>query len=208
MKSNSIYNLSLALTTLLLASRAHGQSTFVYDQESVTSDALSGVVEGIQELSPVGQSFTPSLQAVGFIRLDIGNGGPPPGSAATFYLNLMSDSINGAVVGSTDPVIIQPNTSSPSNFFFSSPVSVTPGQTYYFDVIEQSGDNTWAISADQGYFYPGGTAFFNGGAAPLYDLWFREGIVNTPEPSSVALLLLGGGAFVLNHRLKAKAALD
>jgi hypothetical protein len=85
-------------------------------------------------------------------------------------------------------------------------VTVTPGQTYYFQVVEQSGDDTWGITGDPDYRYPGGTLFLNGVAVPHSDLWFREGIV-VPEPSSMMLLLLGAGVFAYFRRAKAKVPL-
>ena len=187
-------------TVFLLALSVRGQGTFIYDQQSVTSDSTGGVVANIQDLSP-GQSFTPTLDAVGFIRLCIGGG--LGGSGATFYVNLMSDSINGPVLGSTEPVTLSPLLAA-SNFYFSSPVPVTPGQTYYFQIVEQSDYNAWRCLADPDYRYPGGTAFFNGVANAGWDLWFREGIV-VPEPSSALLLLAGVGALAVFRRVKTKA---
>jgi hypothetical protein len=95
-------------------------------------------------------------------------------------------------------------TTPPLNFLFSTPVSVIPGVIYYFDVLEQAGDNHWGIFSDASYHYPGGTIFLNGVANPSWDLWFREGIV-VPEPSSALLLLAGVGALAVFRRAKTKA---
>jgi hypothetical protein len=81
------------------------------------------------------------------------------------------------------------------NFFFSTPVTVTPGVTYYFQPVVESGDS-WGIVSVFAFLFPGGTGYYDGQANPYYDLWFREGIV-VPEPSSFALLLFGGGAAAL-----------
>jgi hypothetical protein len=83
------------------------------------------------------------------------------------------------------------------NFFFPIPVAVTPGVTYYFNPVVQSGDN-WDI-VGYNYGYAGGTAYFKGVADPLEDLWFREGIV-VPEPSSALLISIGAGALVYVRR--------
>jgi hypothetical protein len=199
MKTDLIFKRYSVLTVFLLAISVRGQGTFVYDQQSVSSDYPGGVGAGFQQDYPIGQSFTPTLDSVGFIRLAIDGGGQYPGSAATFYVNLMSDSISGTIIGSTETVTIPPIILVPWNFIFSTPVSVTPGQTYYFQVVEQSGDDTWGIIGDPDYRYPGGTLFFNGVAVPCSDLWFREGIV-VPEPSSALLLLAGVGALAVFRR--------
>ena len=197
---------SLQITFALTAFCALGQSTFVYDQQSVPSDStyIEGGVANILDVS-VGQSFTPSLSTVGFIRLIVEGGGPPPGgSSAMFYVNLMSDDITGPILASTDPVTIQPRLGTPSTFFFSTPVTVTPGDTYYFQVVEENGNDSWGIIYDSDWYrypYPAGNAYFNGVVAPYWDLWFREGIV-VPEPSSALLLLAGVGALAVFRRVK------
>jgi hypothetical protein len=199
----------LQIAFLLVTSLALGQGTFVYDQQSVPSDSTrtEGGGADLWYVS-VGQSFTPAQSSVGFIRLIVDGGGPPPGvSSATFYVNLLSDSINGPILASTDPVTIQPRLGTPSTFFFSTPVTVTPGDTYYFQVVEENGDNTWGIIYDLDfprYPYPAGNAYFNGVVAPHWDLWFREGIV-VPEPSSALLFLAGFGALAIFRRGKTKA---
>ena len=203
MKTNQIFKHCFMFTVFLLALSVRGQGTFVYDQQSVTSDLQGGNVVNAQNVA-VGQSFTPTFNFLGFIRLGIGGGGNNEGASAMFYVNLMSDSISGPILGSTDPVTIPAGFSAPWNFFFSTPVTLTPGQTYFFQVVEQSGDDTWGILGDHDYRYPGGTAFVNGVANPSWDLWFREGIV-VPEPSSALLLLAGVGALALARRAKAKA---
>jgi hypothetical protein len=199
---------SLPIAFMLAASYSWGQSTFVYDQQSAdenTSADYEGI-SGIQSLEPVGQSFTPSLQAVGFIRLDVGDNFPGNGLGATMDVLLRSDSITGPVIGTSDSVTMPDGYGNFTDFFFSTPVTVTPGVTYYFQPEVESGDS-WAIVSVYSFLFPGGTGYYNGTANSYWDLWFREGTVNTPEPSSVALLLLGGGAFALFRRAKAKAAL-
>jgi len=74
---------------------------------------------------------------------------------------------------------------------------VTPGVTYYFQPIIQSGDG-FAVYA-YNFGYSGGNTFYNGTADSFNDLWFREGIV-VPEPSTMALLLAGVGLSVLRRR--------
>jgi len=79
-----------------------------------------------------------------------------------------------------------------TNFFFSTPVPVVPGTTYFLEVIVQSGD-IWGLNTVPD-LYSGGTMFYQGAAQPLQDLWFREGII-IPEPSTMALLITAGALF-------------
>src|SRR2546426_12653595 len=82
---------------------AQGQGTFIYDQESSTDERVppfgSGTV--IQQFFSYGQSFTPTLGSVDFIRLKLYDGNLSDGLGATFYVNLRSNSIGGSVLGVT-----------------------------------------------------------------------------------------------------------
>jgi hypothetical protein len=172
---------------------ARAQGTFQYDQQSVFNDTTLGeTASGIMANQPMGQSFTPSLSSVDFIRLQLyeGNSGTGPGTGV--YLNLRSGSITGPIVSSTAPVFLANGwLAAYVTFTFPTPVPVTPGVTYYFQPIVQSGD--WSVGTyNPGYNYPGGTAIGRGIPNPASDLLFREGII-VPEPSSASLLLLAGG---------------
>jgi PEP-CTERM motif len=155
---------------------------------------------------PIGQSLTPVLSSVGFIRLQLFDVNPGNGQGATLYVNLRTSSITGPILVSSDPILLPdgfPGNNIPGfvNFFFSSSPSVVPGLTYYFQPVVQSGD-AWAI----GRFVPnytGGTEYINGQPGNN-DLWFREGIV-VPEPSSALLVLLGGGVVAWRHRKKPRS---
>jgi hypothetical protein len=82
------------------------------------------------------------------------------------------------------------------DFFFSTPVSLTPGNQYYFQPSVTTGDASWTIRAYNAYGYTGGTAYANGVALPGSDLWFREGVV-VPEPTTAALFTLALAALAL-----------
>lgn len=189
-----------ALTILCLV--AQGQ-IYVYDQESVTSDTELGASGyNIQTEQPIGQSFTPTLSSVGFVRLYIQNGEEMPIPPATVYVNLLANSITGPVLGQSESVSLPGGqfTDAPLNFFFVSPVTVTPGVTYYLQpVAESNPDVTYVIAS--GYLYSGGTLFLNGAPYSPEDLWFREGIV-VPEPSALWLVLLGSGVWLFLRNKK------
>jgi hypothetical protein len=170
----------------------HGQGTFFYDQESSTIDQGGGSV-AFQSLSPYGQSFTPMLSSIGFVQLQLTDKNSGKSLGGTLVVNLRSDSITGTILGSTTPLLLSDGFSGLTTFLSSTAVALTPETIYYLEPIVQSGDQ-WTINAGE-YNYPGGMVFGNGGPAPASDVWFREGIV-VPEPSSLALLLLGCGLFV------------
>ena len=189
---------------LLLTRIACGQGTFLYDQQSSDESRYGEAAAGIQVNQLIGQSFTPSLTAVGFIRLQLYDLNPGNGMGATLYINLRTTSISGPIFDSSALVFLPdaaPGLPSFVDFFFTTPVSVTQNTTYYFQPVVQSGDVILIGRFIQGSDYAGGTDYLKG-LPGTDDLWFREGII-VPEPSSLALLLLGCGLFLSrNHFLR------
>jgi hypothetical protein len=181
---------------------AFAQGTmYVYDQQSsVDGSYLEGGADIFQD-EPMGQSFTPQLSSVGFIRLYIYNGLFGNMSPANISVNLRSGSLDGAILG-TSTVVTIPNGAFAGlvEFTFTSPISVVPGTTYYFQPVVLNNNNLGLNAAPYGY--TGGTAIFNDASNPNMDLWFREGII-VPEPSSVSLILLAGGTLSYLRRGKA-----
>jgi hypothetical protein len=194
MKRGLIHKQKLAAIALLLPLLATAQ-TFVYDQQS--SDESRPGAGGVDILieQPTGQSFRPSLNQVGFVRLDVYDRYINNGLGATLYVNLRSDSITGPIIGSTSPISFPDNFGVWSNyfvtFFFTSPVQVQPGVTYFFQPVVQSGD-AWFVNQYIGFNYTRGSEYIYGSVVPgAY--WFREGII-VPEPSDTSLLLAGTAA--------------
>jgi len=186
------------ITFISVCSIAYGQGTFIYDQQSNTE---SGTTEGggnLQSNQPFGQSFTPTFSSVGFIRLKLYDFDPGNSLGATVYVNLLAISITGTVLAASSPVFMPDDFLGYTDFLFLTPVSVTPGTTYYFQPVVQSGD-AWIAAWGGSSSYSNGTAFSNGQAVPFQDLWFREGIV-VPEPSPSWLILLGSGIFLYVRR--------
>jgi len=87
---------------------------------------------------PFGQSFTPSLSAVDFIRLNRNDTYPGNSLGATLYLTLHSDSMSGPVLGSTTPVFVADGSSTISTFLFPTTVALYLRTTYYLEVLVQS----------------------------------------------------------------------
>ena len=150
----------------------------------------------IQSSQPIGQSFTPSLDAVGFTQLVLIN--LSSSDNAVVYVNLLSGSITGQNIGQSAPVTVNIGSEVPVNFFFSTPVTVTPGTTYYLQPVVQSGDAL--INESFLYSYSGGSAIFNGTADPGTQLYFREGIIIVPEPSTWALFAAGAATLFFRRR--------
>jgi PEP-CTERM motif len=180
MKTNC---LSVTLALFCLGLSAYSQGAFSYDQQSGTT---INQIEGGGGTTD-GQSFTPSLPAVGFFQVYLASF-----SGGTIQITLRDSSPLGSILGSSDAVMLTGPFSGVVDFVFSTPVTVTPNATHYFQPVSQSGSWSWGLLAPFYATYSGGTAFFNGVASPNNDFWFREGIV-VPEPSSALLILCGAG---------------
>ncbi len=187
---------------LLSACGCVGQGTFVFDQQSSTLEGHPPYASGanIQNLiAPWGQSFTPGLSSIDFIRLTFDDGDINDGLGATLLINLHSDSMSGPVIGATDSVTMANGFTGPTTFFFPSTVALTPGVLYYFEPVLQSG-GSWYVDVGA-HTYAGGMAYNGGIGSAGTDLWFREGIV-VPEPSSVGLMLCGIAGFLFINRTR------
>jgi hypothetical protein len=182
--------LVLLFVVILAKPLALAQGTFVYDQQSADENTYKEGTALIQQNQPFGQSFTPSLSAVGFIQLTIFNGFSGNYSQANIVVNLRSDSVSGQVLGTSQIVSIPGGALffAPVNFIFDSPISVTPGVAYYFQP-EVLNNNNLVLNA-AAYNYSGGMAFVGGLPYPSDDLWFREGII-VPEPTALGFLFIG-----------------
>lgn len=197
--------LNCGLALCLLSLPSPGQSTFIYDQQSSDERFSGGGPLGITPYQPIGQSFTPALSSVDFVRFELLDGSPGNGRGSTIYVNLRTDAVTGPVLSSTTPVVLPDGLGGPTNafvtFFFATPVAVTPGVMYYFQPIVQSGEDFLIYDSYQ-HLYPGGASYYLGQPS-TGDLWFREGII--PEPSAAVLTIVCVGAFLCLRRRMGKA---
>src|ERR1044071_3215772 len=95
---------SISIFFLLTGFAIYGQGTFVYDQQSSTEAFFPG--DAVIQVDQPGQSFTPGLSAIDFIRLYLGDNNPGNALGATVRIDLRTNSISGPVIASTDPVFM------------------------------------------------------------------------------------------------------
>jgi len=189
--------LAAMLITASLQTHAQG---LVYDQQSATSPATAatGFDAFYIQTEPLTQSFIPALSAIEFVQFqftDVPNNGT---NGATVYVNLWTGSpnINSATLLGSTATVYMPNGFGASSvgvttFDFSTFITLTLGQTYYLQPVVLSGDNPWGIVVLTNT-YPNGQLYGNGSYfQPGADLWFREGVVSVPEPSALALVVIG-----------------
>ena len=135
-----------------------------------------------------------------FVRLYVGDYIFPNGPGAQIYVNLLSGSITGSVMGTSSTIFMPGSFSGYTNFVFPGSVALTPGTTYYLEPVALSGNPNTQILAS--FAYPNGT-LYSSGTAQNAQLWFREGIA-VPEPSALAFALVALTAAVASkgRRLK------
>jgi hypothetical protein len=109
-------------------------------------------------------------------------------------VTLLADSIVGNPIGATTTITLPGGYGGYTNLFFLTPVAVTPGTTYYFQLSAPSSDSWTTAMVPRLTHYTNGSAFFNANPSSIYNLWFREGEV-VPEPSPA--LLFGAGWVLL-----------
>jgi hypothetical protein len=192
--------LAVVAVLFLAVFTAKSQGVFIYDQQS------TNLVEGIAPIQtgqPMGQSFTPSLTAIGFVDLYLYDGNSLQTQGATVQVNLRSGSVTGPILGTSVSVFMPNNFYGITNFLFTTPVSIVPGTQYFLQPVVVSGDGWGSYITDASY--SGGIGIYQGVPVADRNLWFREGIV-VPEPSSVALTMFGGVAAWWFGRRKARRA--
>ena len=183
--------ITTAALLLISAAYVQAQGTLVFDQQLTTYEFSPPYAYGspIQNLvNPWGQSFTPTLSSIDFIRLTLDDGNPNDGRGATAYVTLRSGAIDGPVIGTTPSITMANGFSGVVMFTFPSSVPLVPGTMYYFNPVVQDYSNWYILAGGYNYQYGYG---YNGGQITGGDVWFREGIIVVPEPSATPLVLLG-----------------
>lgn len=183
----------------LAAYCARGQGTLQYDQQVNPITAPGGFFNIVPD--PTGQSFIPTLSSVGFAQFYLSDGNFN-GIGSTIYVNLWAGSLGtGTLLGTSETVSMPDGFNGASTFLFTTPITVTPGTTYFLQPFIQSGD-PFELGI-VGNNYANGAGYLHG-TQLAGDFWFRDGIV-VPEPSILSLSVLGVAgicAVSRNRRLK------
>jgi hypothetical protein len=169
---------------------------------------------------PLGQSFTPTLGSVDFVKLYIQDAGSDIGPGTSFEVMIRAGTIGGAILGTSNVVSVPDNLNlgiglfanfTTTRFDFAAPIALTPGQVYVIDIVQLppivTGNFNFAAGGGplNSSAYAGGTAIVNGAALPGFDFAFQEGVHAVPEPASILHCALGfaGLGFALVARRRA-----
>src|SRR5437870_1066683 len=126
--------LSVCFVLCTVSMAAHGQGHILDQYSSTGAPSVEGGAN--VSLNPA-QSFTPTLTTMDFVTLYVEYA---IGGAPTMSINLLANSPGGQLLASTTPIAVN-NSTGPVEFFFPSPVTVTPGSTYILQpVLQSSGD--------------------------------------------------------------------
>jgi len=198
-----------ALVLLLGAATSRVDAALIIDQQNTS---YTYVASGYNSAMSAGQSFTPTLTGLDFAEwLRYGDG--TSATAQVVIRNGVSggDGFGGAVLGTSDVLALGALAGGQTetlHFLFSSVVSLVPSSTYFmeFKVLSGAVNLLYASGTNP---YAGGMSFDQGkGVFTNNDLVFAEGLSTpaVPEPSSIALLGLGGAVLGgLAVRRKARA---
>ena len=191
---------------------ASAQVAFIYDQQSATNDAHAAYSGGPTiPWSSVSQSFVPTLPGIGFVRLAV-RVQPTQTAGESVYVNLWSGGIgSGTLLAASLTNYLGAGFTGYTNFLFSSEVALDSGVTYFLQPLAVSSGgfasvpypNTATFSPSSASSDPVGMAIINGAVSPSQDMWYREGIIVVPEPTSARLLLLAIISFTtFRHKTK------
>jgi hypothetical protein len=156
--------------------------------------------------TPIGQEFTPGLNSIEFVDFFIEDAGSDVGPGASFQVKIHSNTIGGTVVGTSNTTFVTDGTNTGggttyTRFTFPSPVALTPGSLYVFDVLQLapvvSGNINFGLGGRTSDSYAGGRAITDGTAEPNFDYNFREGLV--PEPAAAGMLATVGAVGLLRR---------
>ncbi|HMB68661.1 MAG TPA: hypothetical protein VKU85_05095 [bacterium] len=158
-----------AIPAATVAAAASGPFGFRVDQQN--TDVLGGGARSISALGPIGQEFSPSLTSLTDVVLYTKDFAPHNGAGATLTVRIHERTIDGPVLGESDPVHLHDNFSGATHFRFQ-PISVLPTGVYVIEVLAQ-GDN-WAAVSSMDHYGLGRTIVL-GDPIANEDLIFMEG---------------------------------
>jgi hypothetical protein len=164
-------------TLLMLGSSLTARGdTFVIDQ----SNSNANFTRNIYHLGPLGQEFTPTLQALDVVELLMDDAscsqvGSPGGSA---LVRIREASIAGPIIGTSATSHFPNCFVGILRFEFPSVIPLTSGSLYVIEAVYVSGNTSAAAGYDGTSTYSGGREIIEGVPHEDKDLWFREGLAN------------------------------
>lgn len=160
--------ITLALLHLALSSCLAEE--YLWDQ---TNDLFSSSgCLSVQAFSPVGQEFSPILNCLEVVQLEITN----IMDDAEFIVNIHSESITGPVIGTSSTVTISGYFSGIVTFIFD-PLPLQPQSLYVFEIVQTVGTEGGIGNGTNYSSYPLGCKILHGNPYENSDFWFREGII-------------------------------
>lgn len=169
MKAPRAVRAAIAALLFALAPASARAHEFVVDQ-ACTPTIWS--MFSIRYYTPVSQTFVPALDVMDAAEiwvewLDTGT--------ATLQVTVHADSVQGPVVGTSEPVVVPSGTEGAVHFDFSAAVPLEPGRTYALAVAIVDGTGNPMIAGGDDRPYPGGQAVLKGDTPLGIDFWFRVG---------------------------------
>ena len=173
-----------------------GQAAAGLVEDQTGASYVSGGLGG-----PVAQSFTPQADNLAAINL-YSSGTAVLEADVTVTVFTAWDGNSGVTslsgeLGSTTNLAVPRQTQ--SLFVFDTPISITPGQQYFF-LVELDGLVVGAARTSGDENYAGGRVIFGGGNISGADLFFTTYASDVPAPASAGLLALGGLASLRRRR--------
>ena len=143
----------------------------------------------IEYFHPMGQEFKPTLTSLNFFELMLMDFSGRYG-ASELAVSIHTGTITGPVIGVSQSLSLWQSFQGVAQFNFDTAVSLTPGDTYVMQVDVASGGD-WGVGSSGTSSYAYGRELQSGVPVAGDDLFFREGIIAVPEPSTLACSGLG-----------------
>lgn len=132
-------------------------------------------------LAPLGQRFVPTLHALDFVSIYIGDascsasGGP----GGDLLVRIRKSSMTGNIVGVSNTVHFDNCFVGVKEFQFAPYVPVSPGQPYFIEVVYVSGNGAVVFVSLNSAAYGPGSFYLSGVEKTDADLVFQEGIFHS-----------------------------
>jgi PEP-CTERM motif len=212
--------LMISVAALQVNSNVHAGT--IIDQSNTADQVTGYYAPSLPNL--IGESFTATATSMNWAEFYTNYN-------SDFQIGVQVEVLKGAglggnVLGTSDNVTFARPTQAPwanppytnarpVEFLFSTPITLVAGQQYTLAVLvpvpTPSSQNYFSVGTTGSNTYAGGDRYSSvNGTGPLSDdLWFAEGMTSTvPEPSSFALLGLGGIALTLAARQKGRMSVS